>query len=86
MILGLSLVGAAMATQVGGVPVTAPPSVPTDVPVLADTHLVAPTPAPAPPHVGDAPVVDFYQEMPYSAYQNGGYKKSGMWIWLRKAR
>lgn len=75
IILGLSLVGVAVATQVPGVPLTAPPSLPTDVPVLTDTaHLVAPTPAPAPPHVGDAPVVDFYQEMPYSAYQNGGYK------------
>jgi len=75
IILGLSLVGVAVATQVPGVPLTVPPSQPTDVPVLTDTaHLGAPTPAPAPPHDGSAPVVDFYQEMPYSAYQNGGYK------------
>lgn len=74
--LGLSLVGAVVATQVGAVPVTAPPGAPTDaaLPVsLTDSaHLGAPTPAP--PHVPDAPVADFYQEMPYSAYQNGGYK------------
>jgi len=69
IILGLSLVGVAVATQVPGVPLTAPPSLPTDT-----AHVVAPTPAPPPPHDPNAPVVDFYQEMPYSAYQNGGYK------------
>jgi hypothetical protein len=82
IIFGLALIGASVAQQIqvngaSEIPMTTPPTQPTDVPSL-NNNAVVPTPAPFAPGAPVPPIapvapVDFYQEMPYEAYSSGGY-------------
>lgn len=62
IIYGLSLIGVVTAQSVIGIS-----TVPRPTPIINNG-------AGAPPSAPTQPPADFYQEMPYAAYQSGGYR------------